>query len=400
MDSRVSPLTVAAVVGLALCTLPSLAHAGNGLHPRTPVLWDEAPCLTVVDRSVDPVLELDYAIPFEDTEVGEDEVADSRTHQFLAFCRDKDPQTVLPNWDAWEDVVAAENITLDDEPDEVTDEQVLDLSPEWEGCWTRITADADRRPITDAMAAQPITWDTTGLEAGPWIVYGYTYEPAFNVYVRRPGLVQIVDDPAPESSPPGLAITTTEQILYKGGETTFEGCIAAAEGSTVDVYWSIAGDTTEWVPFLEGEAVAGQSFSIPFMAPEAMTGKAAMIRMDITDPQGRSFTGYMTELVMVLQQEDPEDCDEGGGAFVANPGCGDDGSGSGDEASAETDSGAASTTGDGGGETDNSTTPAASDDGGTPGCGCTASSSHHGPLGLGAMLVLLSIGRWPRRRRR
>lgn len=372
------------------------AAAGNGLHPRTPVIWDDAACVTTVDRSVDPSLSLTYTIPFEDTEVGEDEVEDSRTHQFLAFCRDKDPQTVLPNWVAWADVEAAGMLPLDVEPDDVTDAQVLDLSPEWEGCWARVTDDADRRPITETMASQPVVWDTTGLTPGAWTVYGYTYEPAFNVYVRRPGIVYIVDDPAPEATAPGVALTTGEQILYRGGETTFEGCIAAMPGSTIDAYWSIAAETADWVPFLEGEPVSGETVSIPFVAPEALTGKTAMIRVDITDPMGRQYTTYMAELVMVLMQDNPSDCDPDGGAFVADPGCDPDG-GTGSDDDGTTSGGV--TTGDDGqsSDGDGTTVPASGD--GDDGSSSRCSVDPDGAPGMAIGFGLLALGLAGTRRR-
>ena len=50
-----------AIVGL----LPTFAHATNTRHERTPTLFPDAPCMTLVDRS-DGVLHLDYGIPFED----------------------------------------------------------------------------------------------------------------------------------------------------------------------------------------------------------------------------------------------------------------------------------------------------------------------------------------------
>jgi len=389
-------------VATAILTIPSLAAASNGTHQRTPVIWDAGACLTVVDRSVDPIVNLSYSIPFEDTEVSDDEVDDSRTHQFLAFCRDKDPQTVHPNWVSWDDVIAASLKPLDVDPDLVDDSNVLDLSDEWDACWGRITEDADRRPITEAQAAMPVVWDTTGLAAGPWVVYGYTYEPAFNVYVRRPGLVQIVDDADPASSPPGLAITTEEEILYKGEMITFEGCMSAMEGSTLNAYWAIASTEPEWVPFAEDEPVSGEELALEFLPPEDLSGESAMIRIDITDPMGRSHTAYMNALVTVLMSKDPNACDEGG-SFVANPGCepdtggggseGDgDGSGSGGTGGGSgTATSAGPGTGDAGADGDT-----AGDDGGG-GCSCgVPGNAPMAPLGTG----LLALGLLGLRRRR
>ena len=63
--------------------------------------------MTIVDRTVDAKLVLNYTIPYEDTEVTSDEVADSRRHQFLAFCRGHSRQEPLPVWLTDADVAAA-----------------------------------------------------------------------------------------------------------------------------------------------------------------------------------------------------------------------------------------------------------------------------------------------------
>ena len=387
--------------GLALAfalAAPAVAHAGNGLHPRTPVEWaDDTACMTVVDRSADPVVQFNYGIPFEDTDVSEDEVSDSRTHQFAAFCRDKDPQTVLPNWFAWEDVLDAGMMPLDVDPDEVPPSNVLDLSDEWDGCWTRITADDERRPITDAAAAEPVVWDTTGLTAGTYVVYGYTYEPAFNVYVRRPGVVKVVDDPALEASGPAAAITTKEQNLYKNEETTIEGCVSAMEGSTVTGYWAVAEQDPQWVPFVEDEPVADGALALPFLPPEEAAGETSMIRIDVTDPMGRTHTAYMAELIIVLLQENPGECeDDDGGSFISDPNCGGaDGSGSGTGGDDDDDDDGTTSGDDGPTET---TGPGA--DGGDDG-GKTCSVGGSRPLGsLGLMLLGLGLLGWRRRQAR
>lgn len=387
---------LAAVSGALALGAPTTAIAGNGLHPRTPVVWEDGTaCMTVVDRSADSILQFDYAIPFEDTDVGEDEVADSRTHQFAAFCRDKDPQTVLPNWFAWADVEAAGMLPLDVDPDEVPPSNVLDLSDEWAGCWTRITEDADRRPITEAAAAEPVVWDTTGIPAGSYVVYGYTYEPAFNVYVRRPGVVKVVDDPTLSASGPAAAITTKEQNLYKNEETTIEGCVSAMEGSTVSGYWAVAEQDPTWVPFIEDEPISEGALALPFLPPEEAAGETSMIRIDVTDPMGRTHTAYMAELIIVLLQEGPGDCDEGGGSFISDPNCDnadDGGSGSGeDDGTAGEDDGTT-----GGDDGPMETTGSGADGGDDDGKGCSIGSRSFGP-GLGLGLLGLGLLGWRRR---
>ena len=86
-------------VGLLVLLSSRAAQASNGIHPRTPVVWEPAPaCMTVVDRSVEAKLELKYTIPYEDLRPvdANDEVDDSRRHQFIAFCAGHSPQQPLP----------------------------------------------------------------------------------------------------------------------------------------------------------------------------------------------------------------------------------------------------------------------------------------------------------------
>lgn len=399
---RWRPTTLGRVGALSLAAAPILlasttALAGNGLHPRTPVVWDmpEAPpCMTIIDRSDSATQQFDYTIPFEDIDVTPDEVDNSRTHQFTAFCRDRDPQTVLPNWLAWADVEAAGEKPLDVEPDEVDDEQVMDTSTDWEDCFVRITGDDARRPITYDSAEQGFDWDTTDVPAGTYVVYGYTYEPAFNLWVRRPGVVKVVDDPDPAASAPAGALTEPDDdVLYKNGSALLYGCASTGPGSTMSAYWSIADDSADWVPFIEDMPVESGDLEIDFTAPDELSGETAMFRLDVTDAEGRTYTSYMFTLVTVLTQDDPGECDPDGATFVADPGCEPGGStGASDETAGddtaedtggEEDTGAPMTTAnaDGGGD----------DDGGT--CNCRAGRSLPPPSMLALGLLVLGLRR-------
>ena len=62
------------LITLAVALAPATAVAGNGTHPRTPVLWPQAPCRTIVDRSIEPILGMEYTIPYEDVDATPDEV--------------------------------------------------------------------------------------------------------------------------------------------------------------------------------------------------------------------------------------------------------------------------------------------------------------------------------------
>src|SRR5690606_5371137 len=83
---------------------PALVQAGNGGHPRTPVVWPEdVACMTVVDRAQSAALHLAYAVPYADVELTPDELPDSRRHQFIAFCDGRSAGVTRPNWLSWVD---------------------------------------------------------------------------------------------------------------------------------------------------------------------------------------------------------------------------------------------------------------------------------------------------------
>jgi MYXO-CTERM domain-containing protein len=371
--------------GLALLA-PSLALAGNMTHPRTPVVWNDVECATLVDRSVTPVWHLEYDIPYEDLEVGADEVADSRTHQFFALCRDNSPQDYLPGWISGADIEDAASIDLVD-PATVDPAQVFETSTAWQDCWFRINGDDERLPISNASAAAGVDWDLAGLPAGGYVIQGYTYEPPINVWVQRPGFVKIHDGD-PDAAPPAIAITTGEIVLEADGVEAFEGCVDAMDGSTITAYWAPAesGEVT-WTAFLEDEPVSGSQFSIDLAAPAELVGDTGMLRVDVEDPMGRTFTGYGLETVIVLAPMAGDDGCEGGG-FVQGPDC----NGSGDDTAGGSEGSGTAATGPlatGSGDDDGATsTPIAEGDGGGGGsCACTTTPSRV----PGAMLVLFAL---------
>jgi MYXO-CTERM domain-containing protein len=381
----------------AVALLPLTAWAGNGLHPRTEVLWpDDVACSNVVDKSVDPVYEVSYEIPFEDTEVTEDEVDDSRRHQFFGICRQFHSQIFLPNWITYADVDAAIGKNLIDE-NSVTDEQVIETNQDWDDCWFRVNEDADRRPITNEMAAVPVPWDTTDVPVGVYVIWGYTYEPAFNVWTQRQGtIVKVIDGGAPEDIGPGAAISTREQTPYKGDTIQIEGCVNTLSGSTMSGFYASTAGASDpdwepgWVPFMEDEAVMGESFSVDFIAPEEVAGQTIMMRIDVTDPMGRTYEAHMRENVIVLKGMS-EDC-ETGGDFIGGAGCGDTEGDTGETSSATTET-ATATDGDGDSGTsaaseDMTTGPDQDDGGNDKGCGCRASNDG-APWGWAFMLLPL-----------
>lgn len=353
--------------------------AGNGIHPRTPVLWEPAPaCMTVVDRTVDAKLAFTYTIPYEDLRPVDstDEVDDSRRHQFIALCAGHSPQEPLPVWLSVADVMQAEatgTVKLAD----LDPQEIFETNAMWKDCFTRITADDARRLITFAEAGKPVVWDTTGLAAGAYLISGYTWEPVFNIWSRRPGVVKVIDDPDPTKSGPALAITNEDEIKYSDEVLTVVGCVDAMDGSTITGYWARTSDDTpkvlEWMPFAADTPVSGESFALDFSPPPESVGQEIAIKAEIVDPMDRRYTAHMSALASILEggAGDSGDCADSSMNFITPPECesGSGGEGSGSAGTGESGGVTAPTGSSGGGGEDTgvTTTPMAGD-GGCGGC--------------------------------
>jgi hypothetical protein len=312
-----------AASALALLTSSS-ASAADGLRPRAVIVWSDVPCMTVVERDVDPVLHLEYGISFEDLGHTADEVATGRRQQMIGFCRQHSPQSPLPTWLSQADVDDAASIPLID-PADIPPEGILDLAAAWTDCTTRIVPDEQRRPITEAAAAEGVAWDTTGLARGGWAIEGYTWDPPFNLWAPRPGVVAVFDDAAATDNPPVAAISTGELSIYADDIAMIEGCVVATPGTTLSAAWAqtVPGDEQVWTPFVTDEPVEGSAFAIAFAPPEAIVGSNANIRVEFVDAVGQSYVAYMREAIAVLPGSGGGCASSGGGGFLGDPGCND-----------------------------------------------------------------------------
>lgn len=376
---------------MGLLLAAPVASASNGTKPRIPVDWSGAACMTIVDRSVETTVHLDYTISQEDTELTADEVEDSRTHQFFGFCRAHDPQTYLPGWITQSDIERAQLVGA--APDEVEAEDILEANADWSECYTRINADDDRRPITFEAADAGVDWDTTDLAAGTYTVEGYTWEPPISIWSLYHGVIKVVDSPALEASGPAHAITNTEAVINRNETVTLEGCVSAMEGSTLTAYWALAQPEVEWQLFIEDDPISGDSYAVEFAPPEEAAGETLIMRVDVTDPMGRTYTNYMRELVIVLGTDGPGQCE--GMGFIGGAGCeGDTGT---DETAGDDAESSATSDASAGEDTSAGTTPGqdGGDDASPGGCGCQSSSTPT-PWALG----LLGFVLFARRRRR
>lgn len=388
------------VVVFAVLLAPVAARAGNGLHPRTPVLWPEdVPCMTVVDRSQSAVLHFAYDIPYEDTDVTADEVSDSRRHQFIAFCRNHSPQEPLPTWLSDKDVLAAASTDppLHDVED-VPPDDIMENNPDYKDCFVRIVADEDRRPITFAEVAKGVDWDTTGLPAGPYIVEGYTWEPVFNTWYKRPGVIHVVDGPDLAAVAPAAALMNTDGYMFANDGLTLQGCARALPGSKLTGYWSLTAETLDWKTFAVDVPLDGETISLAFEPPIEAVGEQITLRVDVTDPMDRTFSSYAYQVISVLPgSEDTGGCADSGSFIGEN--CGGSSSGTSDgggttfepASTGDGSSGGPTTSGGGGSSGGADTGEPKLDD--PKGCGCRGDGD--GAWGLAA----LALGLAARRRR-
>lgn len=366
------------------------AQAANGVTPRTRPVFFDAQCLSVVDRSVDPVFHLDIAIPFEDLETTSDELDDSRRFEFFAVCSDPSLAEPLPSWTRVSDVErAADAGLLSMEP---SDSDVLESSSQWSGCAISMMPDGQRMPISCAATRPGLQWDTRGVPAGNYTVWGYTFEPPINVWEPRPGVVQVVDDP--ELAPPVANLLTPAvegQRVYLGDEFAIRGCGGGPAGTTITLSWisviELGRPEANWTSFAEIDLSGGASqgdFEVVFEPPAEAKSQSVVVRAVARAASGESWTAYAPGTLLVVEGDGESDTarvPEGPDYCEADetPEEGSTGTSSGGEAEPSGSSGSST-----------SPTSAGGDANGSSGCGCMAGSEEHPIVGLltGWLVVL------------
>lgn len=288
--------------------------AGNGGRPRTPPVMDQRHCLVEIDRSVDPNWGFHYGLPLEDVEVGDDELPDSRTHQFFALCRDGAPADPVPIWASMEDAERAEmaGIVLAVPADDV----ILDRAPGWQvghdgisgSCVHPITTVAERRPIACASAQDPVRWDTTGLPPGSYVVMAHTFEPLPNLWTPRAGVVRIHDGD-PDAAGPGVGLLSPgvdRPVAFDQTGYTIAGCAAGAPGTTVTLEWTREANPAVWTAVAAFEVDPEScGFEVLWRPPAEAVGSEISIRATATDPFDRSFRIHAPGTVTVLAGDGP-----------------------------------------------------------------------------------------------
>lgn len=319
------------------------AHASNLVHPRTPVLWPESPCIVTADLGATPTFEFEYDIPAEDTQLSADEFPDSRTHQFLGFCRQwpagRPPPRYISTYDLERSVEAGlEEAALLDDP-----EATLETSEVWAGCWTRITADDQRRPITEAAAADPVVWDLAAIDPGTWLIAGYTWEPPYNLWSRAPWVLRVVDDLAPSDPQAAVAIADTEDFVDFDEILDLSICIDAAPGSTLSLEWAASQpEVLEWTAVDELALDGPTEVTLPFAPPLETFGGTIVLRAVVEQPAAAAYEGHALSTVIVFAPPSDDESDSGDGDPTDTDNGTDNGTDSGETSPSETDSGSPS----------------------------------------------------------
>ncbi len=323
-------MNTSVVVAWVVTLAPATALASNTSKPVAPVSFLSDPCMVTVDATVAPNHTFEIGIPFEDVGTSVDEAPGSRRMQFFATCRDRRPRETMPTWISRADAVAA--AAVDPTVSSPPAEDVLGESPAWNGpghggagtpCVIPINAATDRMAITCEATAEGITWDTTGVPPGAYVIWGYTYEGARSVWRRRPGVVQVTDTDA--SSPPAVAFSSpgAQGEMSEGAGLLLQGCASAREGVTLTLSWATHGALAEdpdaaWTPIAQLDDAGAESFEVPFVPPTDAVYEAIVFRAELDDGSGAGFATYSADHVTVLPG-----CDApGGGVAAAADACG------------------------------------------------------------------------------
>ncbi len=314
--SLVAPLLALAAGALAFAPR---AGAIDTLRKRITVDFGAVPCMTRIDRSVDPVVELSWSIDEEESyPIPDDEVVGGRTHQLLAIARQD--AGALPTWVSQTDIDATAAVVTDFGTP--PPEDIWTQAPAWPSdSWTRVTPDDPRIEITFEAAAMGASWDTTGIPEGAWQLIGYTYDPPVNVSSRREGLFKVVDDDG--DGPPALFIEPKDVALtMEGRDLELDACIDAAAGSSLSAYIGEVvggGAEIEWeqVELSLDELPARGDFPFAVQIPWGAGGqplRAYRVRLDVEDPSGAVYTAYSPRVYQVSEDPDGPPPDDESGA--------------------------------------------------------------------------------------
>lgn len=288
------------------------AMAVNGNLPRTPPVFPPHACLGVVDRSVDATYVFKVGIPYEDVVVTADELPDSRTFEFFAFCRGDPPETPYPNWIDMEDAQRALAIgSISELPPPDT---VLETAERWaighDGVdGSCVQSIGPRIPISCDATQDGVAWDTTGVPAGNYVILGYTFSPATNLWTPRTGVVQVHDGtPTPVAA---FASPVYDAQVFQQTGYRVLGCMGGPPGTQVTLAWASIADELDgdvagvWTDFAELDAADGV-FDVQLVPPESAVYLGLVLRATARDDTS-SWVAYSSGFLTIYPGDDESD---------------------------------------------------------------------------------------------
>jgi len=310
-------------------------------------IFAEAPCVTVVDKSVRPSVSIAYNIAYDDVmlEAGDIPVEDAKTHQFFAFRgaifksglglayfphdAPSDAGVQLPLWITLADVKRAANASGDADgtgfsEQDVPEGAVLEDTPQLAERWLRIHPDGGRLPITLEQATRPVVWNVSDVPPGLYTVVTYIFSPPWNGWALRPGLVKVVDGTgdgedagAAGGADPAAVVDEVDSFVFSYQGRRVGGCLDAAPGTVVRGMMRVDERAEHgWQPWLDATEVSGERFDFCFVNPYPELTGSVRLRFDLEAPDGTTTYSYSPDLLTYLSgsgscEADEEICCEG-----------------------------------------------------------------------------------------
>lgn len=273
---------------------PGAARASDAPRPPVPPLFPRAECLSVVD--VEDSFFLEVTVPYED-EATRAELADARSARFFALCKSPPSLDSLPEWLTWEDVERASEAGMVHEPPSPDD--VLESSTSWPLGTCVVELPGPPSPLTCDGLDGGVVVDASSLGIGNHVIVGYVFAPPVNLWVRRAGVVRVVQgDREPQ---PVVTLTTPWRRAQTHRMPGFvvEGCAAGGGATQVSLQWARWGED-DWTTF---ETWSGEGrFARPFVPPDGTDYQALRLRAVVRgdeSPESRSLDHAPGELVVL-----------------------------------------------------------------------------------------------------
>ena len=176
----------------------------------------------------------------------------------------------------------------------------------WANC--ALALNKKRIPITCEATEESRDFSVGMLPPGNYVLRGYTFEPAVNVWTERRGVVQFRADDQPQPVVALMSPPRADWQAYENDGFELVGCMDGPPGTKVRIQWASL-IAQEWKPLAHLDAAEG-SFSLQFEFPKEAVNQPLVFRGIATAPSGEKWIGYAPGTLLVLPgagQSDPAD---------------------------------------------------------------------------------------------